>query len=336
MLKKKSFVPNDKPVYREVIPQAFKFAWKHPQYWLFGFIASFLFTGGSADIFFKFWNSLQAHSGSYFGYSFQILLTTAKQSLTNGVTWLMFFQALVALLIFLVIFIAIVAFSAICQGALVHVIGAWKLDKKHFVRQALSVGSKAIVPVIALNLIMIFFVWISRFAVSWPFALALSKENLIYYIIYIIAFVIFFTVTLFLGVIQLYSLNAIILQGATLRSALDIAWKLVKKHWLITIETAVLQAFLVAIIGFVVAIIFMILAIPAYLLYILSFINSSVSLFETSVGIFFALIIITVTITTGFLANFQYAIWALMFKKFGEGGAVPKIHRIIKSILKKS
>ena len=336
MLKKKSFVPNDKPVYREVIPHAFKFAWKHPQYWLFGVVASFLFTGGAADIFFKFWRGIQAHTGSYFGYSFQILFATAQQSLSHGITWLMFFQTVVAILIFLVIFLTFIALSCICQGALVHVIGAWKLNKKHFVKQALTVGSRSMIPIVILNLIMLFFVSVSRFAVSWPFTLALTKGSTLFYVIYIISFIIFFTVTLFLGVIQLYALNAIILDGATLRSALSKAWRLIIKHWLITIETAVLQAFLVGVIALVVAAIFMILAVPAYLLYILAFVNGSIALFQVSVGIFFALLIITATITTGFLANFQYAIWTFMFKKYDEGGALPKIHRILNSIFKKN
>ena len=50
----------------------------------------------------------------------------------------------------------------------------------------------------------------------------------------------------------------------------------------------------------------------------------------------YVLAIVLLAVSVGFVANFQYAVWALMFKKFGEGGVVPKLHRLIRAAFNKA
>jgi len=59
-------------------------------------------------------------------------------------------------------------------------------------------------------------------------------------------------------------------------------------------------------------------------------------MFQVSLGIFFGVTLLLALFTAGFSVAFQYATWTMMFHKFGEGVAMPKLHRIFKNLLKKS
>ncbi|MDF1497080.1 MAG: hypothetical protein P1P90_03385 [Patescibacteria group bacterium] len=336
MLKKKTFIPNDKPVFREVIPHALRFAWTHPTHWVLGIFAAILFSGGALDIFWKFYSAIQSQGNVIFlGRSVDRLWYAAQISSTT-IPWFGYIKGLLAIIFLAVIIIAVLAFSCTSQGALVNAIGTYKENKKKSLRTALTIGSRAIFPIAVLNLMLIIFIWIARFAVSFPLAIALGNNNPLFSAVYIVSFIIFAALTLGLGVLQIYALNAIILQKATLAKALERGWKLIREHWLVTIETIVVQSFVIIILTLVVILAGIILTFPATILFVFAFLNGNMLMFQLSLGIFFAVTILLAIFTTGFTVAFQYATWTMMFHKFGEGVAIPKLHRLLKKLSKKS
>lgn len=336
MLKKKTFIPNDKPVFREVIPHALRFAWSHPSHWILGIFAAILFSGGALDIFWKFWEAIQSQGNLIFLSRSVDRLWYAAQISSTTIPWFGFVKGLLALVFLSVVILAVLAFSCTSQGALVHAIGTYKENKKKSLKNALTIGSRAIFPIAVLNLMLIIFIWIARFGVSFPLALALGKNSPVYSAVYIVSFVVFAALTLGLGVLQIYALNAIILQKATLAKALERAWKLIREHWLVTIETIIVQSLIVLILTLVVALAGIILTFPATILFVFAFLNGNMLMFQFSLGIFFAVTLILALFAAGFSVAFQYATWTMMFHKFGEGVAIPKLHRIFKNFFSKS
>ncbi len=335
MLKKKTIIPHDKPVFREIIPQALRFAWTHPTHWVLGIFAAILFSGGALDIFWKFWDSIQTQSNViYLSNSIQRFWYAAGTA-SGPADWMVYAKALGAIAIFLVIVFTFLGFSCICQGALVHAIGTYKKNKKKSLKQALTIGSRAIFPIAILNIILIAFIWIARFGVSFPLAIALGDSSPLFTAVYIVSFTVFAVLTLGLGVLQIYALNAIILQGATLAKALERGWKIIREHWLVTLETIVVQSLVILVLLMAITVAGIILTFPATILFYYAFINSNVLMFQVSLGILLAVMLLLALFTTGFSVAFQYATWTMMFHKFGEGGAIPKLHRIIRRYFKK-
>jgi hypothetical protein len=334
MLKKKTFIPHDKPVFREVIPHALRFAWTHPTHWVLGIFAGILFSGGALDIFWKFWNAVQNQGNEIFvGNTFSQIWYAAQASST-AIPWFGYIKGLLALVFIFVIIIAAIAFSCTCQGALVNAIGTFKVRKNKSLRTALTVGSRAMVPIAVLNFMLLIFIWLARFGVSFPLAIAIGNDSPLFAAVYIVSFIVFTVLTLGLGVLQIYALNAIILQKATLAQSLERGWKLIKEHWLVTIETIIVQSLVIIVFTMVAAIAGIILTFPATILFVFGFINGNVLIFQLSLGIFFAVMLLFALFTTGFVVAFQYATWTMMFHKFGEGGVTPKLHRLFNNIFK--
>ncbi len=334
MLKKKKFIPDDKPIFRDVIPQALRFAWTHPSHWLLGIFAAILFSGGALDIFLRFWNSVQQQGNEiYVGNTIGTLWRAAELSSVT-IPWMGYVKGVLAIAFFLVILVAILGFSCSCQGALVHAIGTYKSKKPKSFKSALTVGGRAIVPIAILNLMLLTFIWIARFGVSYPLAMILGNDSALYTAFYMFSFVIFSILTLGLGVLQIYALNAIILQNASLTQALERAWKLMREHWLVTIETIILQSLIIIAMALAATFAGLILTFPAIILFVFSYLNASINLFYISLFLFFIITLAFALFTTGFTVAFQYATWTMMFHKFGEGGVVPKIHRLFRSFFK--
>jgi hypothetical protein len=336
MLKKKTFIPNDKPVFREVIPHALRFAWTHPSHWVLGIFAAILFSGGALDIFWKFWDSIQSQGNLIFlGRSVDRLWYAAQISST-GIPWFGIIKGLLAIAFLGVITIAILAFSCTSQGALVHAIGTYKEKKQKSLKAALTIGAKSVFPIAVLNFLLIIFIWLARFGVSFPLAMALGNNNPVFSAVYVVSFIIFAILTLGLGVLQIYALNAIILQKATLAKALERGWKLIREHWLVTIETIIVQSLVILVMTLVVALAGIILTFPATILFVYAFLNGNMLMFQFSLGIFLAVTLLLGLFAAGFTVAFQYATWTMMFHKFGEGVAIPKLHRLFKNLFSKS
>ena len=330
MLKSKSLIPHDRPVYREVIPQALSLTFKNPMLWILGAFAATLNTSGALDILTKFWSSVQTQSlGIYLGTTIAKIWQTSQHT---SIHWLGLLQGLIYLLLFASILIALCVLSCVGQGALVFLIGTWKPGRKIAFRQSLAVGAQAILPIAVLNIITLAILWLARFGVSVSLAALLAHKSLFSIGLYVILFVIFFLFALFLAILQIYALNAMILQGSSLWHAFARSWEIIKTHWLVSLETAILQSIIVLGLSLGAAIIGAILSMPTIFLNLIAIFNQNLLLFRISMGVFVTILFIFLFVLLGLVVTFQYAIWTLMYRRFGEGGVVPKLHRLFRHL----
>ncbi|MFA6161378.1 MAG: hypothetical protein WC766_04360 [Patescibacteria group bacterium] len=328
MLKSKSIIPHDRPVYREVLPQALKTAWRNPLLWIFGIFAAVLNSGGALDACWKFFNSIQTQGSDIF--IGQTVVQIWHVGWIGGFHLLPFFQALLAIFSLTVIFLAVLAFSCIGQGVIIQSVGSGKDGSLGRIKKAMLVSGRALLPIAVLNVIIIAAIWLTRFLVSLPLAMVLGRDSGLRLAIYLVSFIVFFVLAFFLSILQIYALNAMMSQGATLAQAFGRAWQVIKQHWLVTIETAILQALIIVVATIAALIALMILIFPPAVLYVLALFRQNFALFQLSSGIFAVIIVVFLVAYTGFTVTFQYALWTHMYRKFGEGGVMPKLHRLFR------
>lgn len=335
MLKSKSIIPHDRPVYREVIPQALKMAWRNPILWIFGIFAAVLSTGGSLDAVWKFFNAIQNQGSELFIGNTVVQIWNVGTY--GGFHFLPFFQALLALFALSIILLAVAGFACVSQGVLIQSIGGtWKNGAGGKLKAAMMASGRAIFPIAILNLLIIVSIWLTRFLVSLPLSIALGRDNALFLAIYVVSFIIFFVLAVGLGIMQIYALNAMVLQGASLAEAFRRAWLVLKEHWLVSLETALLQALVIIGLTILSLIALLILCFPPAILYILAIFRNNFALFQISTGMFVGIALLFLVFFTGFTVTFQYALWTLMFRKFGEGGVVAKLHRVLRFVTNKT
>lgn len=328
MLKSKSIIPHDRPVYREVLPQALKIAWRNPLLWIFGIFAAILNSGGALDACWKFFNSIQNNGSEIF--IGQTAVQIWKVGWIGGFHLLPFFQALLAVVSLTVIFLAVLAFACISQGVIIQSVSSGKDGSLGRIKKALTVSGRALLPIAVLNIIIVASIWLTRFLVSLPLAMVLGNESGLRLAIYLVSFIVFFVLAFFLSILQIYALNAMMSQGASLAQSFSRAWLVMKQHWLVTIETAILQAVAILVATIAALIVLMIMIFPPAVLYVLALFRQNFALFQLSSGVFVAITTIFLVVFTGFTVTFQYALWTLMYRKFGEGGVLPKLHRLFR------
>jgi hypothetical protein len=319
------------PLYRPVLRDAFKTAWRGWRMWPVALFAGILLSGSVYDV---LWRLLNAVSPQF---SLTTVITAFWQSAASnwggigiGATLLGGLQALQFSALMLVLGGAVAGISVICQGALVFSFGARRGTPT--LKEALAVGAKAFWPVAVLNILMLALLLTIRALVTVGVAMVWNMPSSLSMLAYIAAFVAFAVIAVAAAIIQVFALNAMILQGATLAQALARATEVVKRHWIISAETGLILFGISACAWVLTVAINTVVAIPAFLLLILSAILGSGMLLKTSLFVIVGIFVIVMLAVGGWLVSVQYAAWTMLYRRLGEGGALPKIHRLLRRL----
>lgn len=319
------------PVYRQVLSEAFRSAWTHKQYWPLAFFASMLLSAGAYDVVFRAVKSIGDQTATLIEGPRLSMIGPAMASAWAQVPVADLLTGLQAVLTIAILLVAFAAMSCISQGGLVFAIGTGK-DEKPTVKTALGVGGRAFWPVAALNALSLALLWILRFLIAFPLYLLLSQDSTIARILYILSFLVFVAISFFIAVIHIFALNAMILQGASLSEAILRGYKLCKKNWIVTIETAAILCVVALGIGALWIGLYLIAMIPLFAAVISAAVVQSPGLLYGTMGVALGLFAIAMFSATAFVTHLQYATWTILYRRLGEGGVLPKIHRLARTI----
>lgn len=321
-----------KPIYREVLTHAIRTAWNDRRYWVLALFAGILTTAGSYDV---LWNAVtsvlsqgQTMSSSVGGILIQSVNTVRASSLDH---WLVAAGGVEVLLFMALLTLGVAVISCASQGALIFAIGARRKGDQPTLREAWLVGAQALWPMIALNVLVFAVLWILRFLVSFPLYLALANTTSTMYIVYLVSFIVFVPLAFFTAIVQIFALNALILQGAPILDAIRRGIEMVRRHWLVIVETAILQIAIsvgIFILFFVAVLCGMI---PLFAMTLLAAAAGSVSLFSLSLAVAAIAFVLGLIFTACFTIHLQYATWTYLYRRLGEGGVMPKLHRLFRS-----
>ncbi len=330
----RSNVRTHAPVYREVLKYAFTVAWKGWRLWPLALLASILFTGSSYDFLAGSLSSASALSVRIGGSNTtaSVIASAAKTMSQDASNIFNVTYALQALLVIAILILAVAAISVVAQGALVYALGAHHRGKRPFYSDALKIGGSAFWPVAAVNALAISVIWILRFIVAIPLMMAVQTPSNLTWLLYLATFVVFVPLAFLILIIQVFALNAMILQGAPAADAILRGYLLFKKHWVTVVETAVILFVVTALLLAVFGGIGFVLFVPVVGAVLTAAVLQSPAIFTAALGLGLGLFIIGLAVATAFLTQLHYATWTGLYRKLGEGGVVPKIHRWIRDL----
>lgn len=326
-------LPHGEPIYREVLKHAFRTAWHDRQYWLLAMLAGILVTGGSYDVLWRAVTSITSQ-GNYLALPIGDKLVTAlsRLHLSELDSIISIMGGLEVLLLLVAVTLTFAALSCIGQAGLVYAIGARRRGHDVKLSEAFSVGGRMLWPVAALDAVMAGAIWVLRFMAALPLYLALERTTTATYLVYIVSFSVFLLLSLVMSVVQIFALNGIVLQGAPTADAIRRGYEMFKRHWVVVFETAILQVVLTVAVWFVCTVSVVILMLPVLLLaMIASALHSGIV-----VGLAFTVgaiaIVLGLIAAAAFTIQLQYATWTYLFRRLGEGGVMPKLHRVARSL----
>lgn len=315
------------PVYRHVLKQAGGLAWREWRLWPLSFFASFLLTAGTYDTI----------GNTYFQISRQAGILQGR-SPWSGLTWDSFggiFGAVTALqwaLGLSIVFLAFLAASCVAQGALVYAIGASRLGNKTDLRQALAVGARAFWPIAALNVMALVAFALIRFVVAAFMDYALTADTLAAGLLFVGSFVLFVGLAFVLTIIQVFALNAMILQGAPVADAILRGYVQFKRHWVVCVETALILAAVSVLLNAGLTYLVFLAGMPFLAAMVTAAVIQSPIMYFGALVLALAAMFAVFCLATAMLAQLQYATWTSLYRKLGEGGVVPKLHRLVRSL----
>jgi hypothetical protein len=325
--------PSNAPVYRDVLSRALRTAWSERRFWPFAFCAALLVSGGTYDVIWKATDGIKnqgvilTQNGSRLsdlGHAFVNGLRTAPLlGIANG---------LEVVLVVAILLLALAAFSCICQGALVYSVGALHRGTDTTNLQALRIGAGAFWPIAALNALVVGTLWILRFLVAFAMHLALGSTTGANWLLYLVSYVLFIALVFVIYMVQVFALNAMILQGAPVADAIARGYAAFKKHWVVAVETSLLLFLIACGVWAAFICVYFILLVPLFAAVIAASVLQSQLMLQLVMGIGFAVFILSIFAATAFTTQLQYATWTYLYRRIGEGGVVPKIHRFFRML----
>lgn len=316
------------PVYRHVLSQAWHIAWREWRLWPLSFFASFLLTAGTYDVVGNMYLKIGRQVG--------ILQGGAPW---RGISWSNFgdvFGAITALQWVLglsIVFLAFLAISCVAQGALIYSIGAARLGDKVALRKALGIGARAFWPIAALNVLALVAFALIRFVVAFFMDYAIAANTLAAGLLFVFSFVLLVGLAFMITIIQIFALNAMILQGAPVNESILRGYLQFKRHWVVCVETALILAVIAVVLNALLAYAMFLAGMPFMIAMISAAVIQSQFLYFGALALGLVAVLAVSVLATAILAQLQYAAWTSLYRKIGEGGVLPKLHRLARAFI---
>lgn len=324
------------PLYRVILKRAWHLTWSHKELWIFGFFATFLQTAGVAEIMIKAWsrvsdegwNAAALLQSSYPGAAF-------VSGLSAGIGDRVRFDpsALVPIVIILAIFVTLFWFVAASEGALVWAAKGGK-KKLPAIEESFAHGRThgwqiAFIHVISKLLLAALFM-----VTSLPLILVAAEATYQNLALYFISFLIFFPLALIVSFMTIYAVCAMVISKQRFSDAIHTAWHLFRKHWLISIETALILLVVSLAGGVAIALIALILAVPVSLLIVSAFIVGSTTTFGVVATVGVLVLVLFALAVGAIVTTFEIVTWTLLYERLARRGGVAKLVRILRGIPK--
>lgn len=318
--------------YRSLLKQALSISWRNKYLWFFGLFAALLAgSGGSWEyqIFHQNVNSnLIDNSYNYLGGI--LAVGDFVKSFILGLANLFRYDFLTAvsvltlLLIIIFLFVSFIWLAVSSQGALIDNVKKLFSKKKPTllsVRRGLEEGHNHFWPVLGLNILIKVIVCASFFIIGLPLLFMVFGNNGLLNALYIILFVIFVPVGAGLTLLVKYSIAYNVLDKHSFVKSLAAGKKLFIKHWLISLEMAVILFLIEFAASGAILLLIAIFLLPLILLGIL---------FKLGGLIVFAILlaIVLIIVAGSWLTTFQTATWTGLFLNLKENTAVAKLERL--------
>lgn len=321
---------NDQAVYRHVVSDAWKLAWRRRSLWPFGFFAALVTTGGIVDV-------LMRGSGSVFDAEIarlsartvpslgEMLRIAGTSTAASPPAWLFLAAVIGFVMVAALLWVALVS-----QGALIS--GITAADKRANPKAVLGRGIAMFWPLFAIALLARLLIGIVTFAAAVPFGAALVGGNPGTMLLYVVTYVAFVLVSVAVSVIALYAAIDATASGSSLINALKNAVKTFSKHWIVSYEAALVVFGIDVLIGVALLIGFVLLLVPTTLFLLMMQVVGTVAGSWLFMTLFGALLVAWIVGLASFATTLRYAIWTLLYERLQSEAVSAKIVRVLRAI----
>lgn len=322
-----------RPLYREIVRDAFATTWRERKLWIFALFAGVLQTGGVYDVILLSIRRMPEQVRTLFsGNGWQAMLAIEKRfsgvdAVQSTFGFLTFIQGM---LLAILIILAIWALSAVAQGALTYALGTRSRGKGPTFREALTVGARNLWPIVTLNIFTLGLIWLARFIVLLPFAISIQNPSLVSIFAYYLSFLLFLLASVALTAIHFFALNAVILEKSHLWPAIRQAFNALKESWMLVLEIGAILFLVGATALAVGVIVFVIAAVPLFLFMIATALLQLWTLLWIATALGIALFFAVMISAGAWAIAFQYAAWQQLFQRVASGTASAKVIRWIR------
>ena len=311
----------ERTLYRDIIHGAWEIAWHRKQLWVLGFFAALL-GGGALETITRGANAIA--SGEPFVGAI-VFIQNIRATLISSASGEKLTVALAALLLAA---IAVLVLMLAVSGAAGLVAATARIvrGKTITMREAFAVGMAKFWPVLGLQVIgRAVTTALLVLTAGFSFLAASNGTNIV---TYLLMFVLFACAALAVSFMTSIATAAIVVKEHGLLAAWSAAWRLLVRHWLISIEMVIVLFFAALVTGIGIAVAATLLSIPFFMLALAAAVLKSavmVTVIAVAGGI---TAIALVAVAGSVLSTFTYAAWTLLYLRISERSAVAKLTRI--------
>lgn len=324
------------PFYRRIIGDALKIAWTHKQLWIFGFFATLIGFGGVSEVFFTAIErtSQMLPLAAVRSASFLLLIpgyTTARAIINFSTVPAL---ALVVLIIISVLLAAVFAWmSLVSAGGLVSDTRKISRGGEPTFGDGVKAGSEAFWRLLGLNLLTKTVLFGALFISSVNLYALMTDSSVISSFFYLGSFILLVAVSFVMALIEVFGAIYVTVKNVDVRNAVASSLAMIRLHWLVALEMALLLLVTSVIIGTAAALAVMVLSVPFIFLIALASIMQAVSAIYALITLTAAFIIVSVICLGSFLTAMQAAAWTLLWSELEERHASGILHRLAHRII---
>ncbi len=321
--------------YRPIIKSAVDGVWRYKFLWFFGLFAAILGNGGEYNMVIsnlgKISNEgswLEALKMIYQNNSFLFRFSAIKDLFVDFNLVSLLILVVVTVFFIFILWLIIVSQAGLL-GSLYHLNqGSNKIDGFW---GTLKWGKKYFWPVLGLNFIAKFLIYLLLAVIAIPLVylfLSTGGNGLLWYLIISLSFVLLIPGTFIIALVVRYAIIRLVSgEGDRFWSAFRYGWKIFKKNWLISLETAFLLFILNICLGFLLIVALLIILLPFVLVGAVALYTQLVSLFQTMLGLGLIVFFAVVIFFGALLSVFQNAVWVKVFNQLSQGTGLSKLIR---------
>lgn len=317
------------PLYREILRQAWRLTWHQRLLWVLGLFSAVLVSGGAFDILMRHvsWSlhpNFGFMSASWWRWGNWELGLTAS-------LWLIALGLLLAGLAAFVIFVMIRSFISLILGT-----GEYKVGEKLDLEKLWHAGHGHFWSVLGtIVLARVLIVFLGGLTLLPLFMLILGKASLFYTIIYPPIFLIGVIASVVVNFLMIFTCAYLVLEKYNWPKAVAEAWRLFLKHWLVSLEMALVMFVIYLLVGLILAISALVIIIPVVAVVIFARFIMLPGLGSVAVFVGSLLAVCLVLLAAGFLGTFHVGAWVLLFQRMKQNAAVSKLVRLVDHVKSK-
>ncbi|MFA5163633.1 MAG: hypothetical protein WC441_03865 [Patescibacteria group bacterium] len=317
--------------YRALLKQACKISWQHKYLWFFGLFAAMLSAGGGwrlltqniqANYQGDFWSGLLGFLNVKFFY----------QNVTVGLAnmfkydWIFALDNILGLILIGFIAIFFIWLTVACQGGLISHIQKIINHKKGstpelMVKDGLHTGHLSFWPLFGLNILFKVLINFAFILISIPFLFLTLTDNGWLGASYILLFLIFIPVAIALNLIVRYAMAYAVIEKNSFVEAVENAWRLFSKNWLISMEMLI-ALFIINFVAGALILLFLTIFVLPLLIVSVTFAMGWLT------GLMIVIGLIVLALAGSVLTTFENAGWVSLFVRLEEKGGLAKLERI--------